>query len=188
LVNAVLRKVTRRPVRWPDQATELSCPPWLLERWARHFSPQSAQAIARAALVEPEKYIRIAPGSPPPAELEVEATQVAGCFRVIGGATGKLRFQDIGSQSVVPHLDLQPGQTLLDLCAAPGNKTIQALETPIAVIACDISKRRIDEVPRVCPRVVLDSVMPLPFKCKFDRILIDAPCSGTGTLGRNPEI
>jgi 16S rRNA (cytosine967-C5)-methyltransferase len=89
---------------------------------------------------------------------------------------------------VVPHLDLQPGQTLLDLCAAPGNKTIQALETPIAVIACDISKRRIDEVPGVCPRVVLNSVMPLPFKRKFDRILIDAPCSGTGTLGRNPEI
>jgi 16S rRNA (cytosine967-C5)-methyltransferase len=98
-------------------------------------------------------------------------------------------LQDIGSQSIIPLLDLHPGLTYLDLCAAPGNKTIQALETPLPLaVACDISWNRLREVPPVCPRVVLDAAQPLPFSAKFDRILIDAPCSGTGTLSPNPEI
>lgn len=188
LVNAVLRKVNRQAVLWPDQATELSCPVWLLDRWTRHFGPEQAGAIAQAALAEPAKYIRIAPGSEPPAGVTIEKTEVLGCFQVIGGDTQNLRFQDIGSQSVIPHLNLQPGQTLLDLCAAPGNKTMQALETANQAIACDISFRRISEMPGICPRVVLDAAVALPFRSRFDRVLIDAPCSGTGTLARNPEI
>ena len=79
--------------------------------------------------------------------------------------------------------------TFLDLCSAPGNKTVQALETPLGLaVACDISLTRIRDVPPLCPRVVLDATVPLPFSRTFDRIFIDAPCSGTGTLGRNPEI
>jgi 16S rRNA (cytosine967-C5)-methyltransferase len=188
LVNAVLRKVNRRAVRWPDEATELSCPAWLLDRWTRHFGREQARAIAQAALIEPAKYIRIAPGSEPPTGVTIEQTEVLGCFRVIGGASENLRFQDIGSQSVVPHLNLQGRQTLLDLCAPPGNKTIQALETPVRAVACDISFKRISEMPGICPRVVLNAAMPLPFRNRFDCVLIDAPCSGTGTLSRNPEI
>ena len=188
LVNAVLRKVTRRAVLWPDQATELSCPAWLLDRWTHHFGAEQARAIAQAALTEPAKYIRIAPGSEPPAGVTIEQTEVPGCVRVIEGDTQSLRLQDVGSQSVIPHLNLKPGQTLLDLCAAPGNKIRQALETPVHAIACDISFRRISEMPGLCPRVVLDAAVALPFRRRFDRVLIDAPCSGTGTLGRNPEI
>jgi 16S rRNA (cytosine967-C5)-methyltransferase len=100
-----------------------------------------------------------------------------------------VRLQDISSQAIVPLLDLSPGQKYLDLCSAPGNKTLQALETPLGLaVACDISEKRIREVPPVCPRVVLDATEPLPFGIRFDRIFIDAPCSGTGTLARNPEI
>lgn len=188
LVNAVLRKVNRQPVQWPDPATRLSCPAILLDRWTRHFGRDEAHAIARAALTEPAKYVRIAPGVVLPAGLTVERTNVPGCLRVVDGSTGSLRLQDIGSQSVIPQLRLEPGQTLLDLCAAPGNKTMQALETPVRAIACDISFRRIGEIPDVCPRVVLDATAQLPFKNRFDRVFIDAPCSGTGTLARNPEI
>jgi 16S rRNA (cytosine967-C5)-methyltransferase len=159
LVNAVLRKVNRNPIEWPSCEVELSCPEWLLARWTRHYGAELATGIARAALQEPEKYTR--------------------CGRV----------QDIGSQSIVPLLRLEPGQSFLDLCAAPGNKTAQALECNVCAFAADIHFHRLVQMKDVTTNlVVLDGGQPLPFSRKFDRILVDAPCSGTGTLARNPEI
>jgi 16S rRNA (cytosine967-C5)-methyltransferase len=187
-VNAVLRKVNRAPVKWPDEATALSCPAWLMDRWDKHFGSGQGGKIAAAALEEPARYIRVRPGEPVPAGLDLAPTNVPGCYQLVSGSAGSMRLQDIGSQGIVPLLDLLPGQTYLDLCAAPGNKTVQALETGVKAIACDISETRIRQIPAVCPRVVLDGTRPLPFSRKFDRIFIDAPCSGTGTLSRNPEI
>jgi 16S rRNA (cytosine967-C5)-methyltransferase len=159
-VNAVLRKVHRNPVKWLDRATELSLPPWMLARWDKQFGPEAAEKIARAALMEPEANINPETG----------------------------RQQDVGAQTIVPLLGIEPGMTFLDLCAAPGNKTAQAIEAGARVVACDRYLKRLQEVPDTAARVVLDATKPLPFSKKFDRILIDAPCSGTGTLGRNPEI
>lgn len=159
-VNAVLRKVHREPVRWPDLATELSVPAWMLERWQRKYGADDASRVARAALDQPGVSINPDTG----------------------------RQQDIGSQTIVPLLDIQPGMSVLDLCAAPGNKTAQALACGGRVVACDRYLRRLAEVPSEARRVVLDAAAPLPFRVTFDRILIDAPCSGTGTLARNPEI
>lgn len=159
-VNAVLRKVNRNPVTWPDLATELSIPAWILDRWQQQYGEEAVGKIARAALEEPEA--------------------------AINPDTG--RQQDPGAQSIVPLLAIEPGMSVLDLCAAPGNKTAQALALGARVVACDRYLKRLADVPPQAQRVVLDAATALPFNTKFDRILVDAPCSGTGTLARNPEI
>jgi 16S rRNA (cytosine967-C5)-methyltransferase len=185
LVNAVLRKVGREPVEWPDRATALSMAEWLLESWDRQFGPEQTETIARAFLQPAGTYVRNPPAD---AGLELEPTDVPGAFRVLNGDARGLRIQDVGSQAVVPLLGLEPGQTFLDLCAAPGNKTAQALESGVKAVACDLHLFRLRNVASGWGRVALDATLPPPFRATFDRILVDAPCSGTGTLSRNPEI
>jgi 16S rRNA (cytosine967-C5)-methyltransferase len=188
LVNAALRRLPVLPADWPNDAVRYSMPTWLLRRWTENFGDTLACRIANAALRAPETYVRVPPGSPLPEGLDLCRTDVEGCFRAPGAVPSGLRRQDIGSQSIVPLLDLAPGLRFADICAAPGNKTMQALEAGVRAVACDISAHRLRTVPPVCPRVQLDASEPLPFRAEFDRILVDVPCSGTGTLSRNPEI
>lgn len=187
--NAVLRKVGRETVAWPGRAVELSHPEWLLERWDHQFSTETTALIARANLQAPETYVRVPPGQPIPPATSADPTSVPGCWHLKAGAAAGFRIQDIGSQSVVPLLELAPGQSFLDLCAAPGNKTAQALESGVRAVACDLHPKRVEMLKVLGVDVVhLDATRPLPFRRQFDRILLDAPCSGTGTLARNPEI
>ncbi|HVG19831.1 MAG TPA: 16S rRNA (cytosine(967)-C(5))-methyltransferase RsmB [Blastocatellia bacterium] len=136
---------------------------------------------------------------------------VPGAFVVEGGPAsaltqaaerGLIYLQDEASQLVSLLLEPESGGRILDLCAAPGSKSshIAALtENNAWVVACDIHPHRLATLGASCRRlgvasvdaVALDGAGEMPFvegAKKFDRVLIDAPCSGTGTLRRNPEI
>jgi 16S rRNA (cytosine967-C5)-methyltransferase len=190
LVNAVLRKVDRARQEWPSEAMAHCLPDWLWTKWVGDFGPARAASIADTCLIPPETYVRVPVSRSVDAERHsLEPTEVPGCYRLLGTDTAGFRIQDIGSQCIVPLLGLEPRMTFLDLCAAPGGKTAQALEAGVKAVAGDFYFSRIRALDGLaCARVVLDAAKPLPFRARFERILLDAPCSGTGTLRRNPEI
>ncbi|MGB8535596.1 MAG: transcription antitermination factor NusB [Acidobacteriaceae bacterium] len=169
LVNAVLRKLAQTPKLGPADAIAAH-PPWMVDRWIAAFGLDTATAICRADQL-------------PPAEDE----------RGVLVVRARNRVQDEGSQLIAELAGR--GTEILDCCAAPGGKTaILAERNPTAsIIACDISPARLKTMqallgprPNILFRVV--DATRLPFQNQFDLVLCDAPCSGTGTLARNPEI
>ena len=206
LVNAVLRKAAAGGAPSLEEP-ELAVPAWLLDRWRLRYGPQ-ADRLALATLETPSTYLRLDPRWDPEQTCQLlaeegvatEPTELERCARVRfvhPGETrclaeGRCRIQDLGSQRIAPLLELRREHRFLDLCAAPGGKTLQALEAnPGLAVACDWPGRVRDLRRRAPPGlhlVGLDATRQLPFAIQFDRILADVPCSGTGTLARNPEI
>jgi 16S rRNA (cytosine967-C5)-methyltransferase len=135
----------------------------------------------------------------------------SGAFVVVSGPStviarlaqsGLIYIQDEASQLAPQLLDPKPDEVVLDLCAAPGSKASQIAaitEDRAWVVACDIHTHRLANLRSICRRlgiesidsVACDAMRELPFDVsthRFNRVLLDAPCSGTGTLRRNPEI
>jgi 16S rRNA (cytosine967-C5)-methyltransferase len=223
-VNAVLRRAIRESDFDPSGgldplkklAVQTSHPAWLIRRWIESFGSEEAEAFARANNVVPPTAFRVVKGDWNRILAQVgeaggiiEASAVAENASRVSGATslvrelaanGNIYLQDEASQFVAQTVAVQPGECILDLCAAPGGKTTlmaQRAEDRALIVASDISERRLETVTRTkilhelksIKSVVLDAAQNLPFEnSAFDRILVDAPCSGTGTLRRNPEI
>jgi 16S rRNA (cytosine967-C5)-methyltransferase len=212
MVNAVLRKLAASR---PEQEAQTlggedwrrGFPAWMVERWSASYGEETACEICRYGQSEPRLTIRavdrdidselaangvsLSPGQLLTSARQVISGDVAGseAFRA-----GRVRLQDEGSQLVA---ELAPrGGTILDCCAAPGGKTlILAERNPGArIVACEASPQRLaqlrERVAALGDRVEcrLADAATLEDDAAYDVVLADVPCSGTGTLGRNPEI
>jgi 16S rRNA (cytosine967-C5)-methyltransferase len=226
-VNAVLRRSTREPDYDPVDALtekldrialETSHPRWLIERWNAAFGLSETEAFARANNEVPPIAFRIVETRASAGQVfeklsaagaELHPSRVArGAWRVNGAhdvvlklsREGKVYIQDEASQLVAQVLDAQPGERILDLCAAPGSKTTliaAKLHLGGVVVAGDFYPHRMSTVIQTArlhgllniEPLILNGLLDLPFEnACFDRVLVDAPCSGTGTLRHNPEI
>jgi 16S rRNA (cytosine967-C5)-methyltransferase len=193
LANAVLRKLAQAP-KLQEADAFAAHPSWMVERWRRAYGSEAAAAICRYDQLPPPTTIRLA--SEPGLQLQPGSFVARACRVVAGEVTGMrgLRIQDEGSQLVAELASR--GTAILDCCAAPGGKTaILAERNPTAMItACDISPPRLKAMQALLAghpgsiRFRALDAMELPFQAEFDLVLCDAPCSGTGTIARNPEI
>jgi 16S rRNA (cytosine967-C5)-methyltransferase len=211
--NAVLRKIavkeaeeSRDVITTPSTiAREFAHPEWLVERWVADVGMELAAAICSHDQQIPNTVIRL-DGAEVERELVsagIELTAgalLAGARTVVAGDVtrtlafqeGRVFFQDEASQLVAALVGR--GSRLLDCCAAPGGKTAAlAARNPTAeIIAAELHPHRADllrkRVRAVNVQVIQADALNLPTSGGFDRILADVPCSGTGTLARNPEI
>ena len=201
LVNAVLRKIEKVPSHLPTCSAH---PDWLVERWTRVYGLEAARKICEYDQRAPDTTIRAKAeflGELGEAGVSVSPGKlIAGAF-VVSSADitrtkafreQRLVIQDEASQLVA--LLVGRGNNILDCCAAPGGKTrILAERSPEAmVVAMELHPQRAALLRKLVPaqnvRVIAADVRKMPFVGSFDRVLVDAPCSGTGTVARNPEI
>ncbi len=198
-----------------NRAQRWSHPRWLVERWATVFGRERTQAMLVAGSSRPPLVVRARIDRDLLAKrLEADGIETrpvavpdAPDALVVEGAEGLLArvideglaaVQDATSQRVAPRLDPKPGQTLLDLCAAPGGKTLHLADRMRRghIVAADVEASRLERVAslaRTMGDVRLDATLvppdgPLPFADRsFDGILVDAPCTNTGVLRRRVE-
>jgi 16S rRNA (cytosine967-C5)-methyltransferase len=175
-----------------------------VNRWRENYGAEAVTAICQHAQFPPASTIRVT-DSALPDELKSDGIELtpgrllATAFSVHGDITRTIAFrerrlvlQDEASQLVA--LLVGNGESVLDCCAAPGGKTrILADRNPDAqILAIELHPHRAALMRKLVPnpkvQVIAADARSMPFVTKFDRILVDAPCSGTGTLARNPEI
>ncbi|MGA9669239.1 MAG: 16S rRNA (cytosine(967)-C(5))-methyltransferase RsmB [Terracidiphilus sp.] len=218
MVNAVLRKLSAAPrsdlseKNVAELALAQAYPAWMVERWARFYGFGAARAVCIHGQTQPAVTVRIASGAvddelvqagmtlEPGTLLDVARTVASGdVAHTAAFLEGRVRFQDEGSQLVAELAAIHAWRevkNILDACAAPGGKTlILAERNPQArIVACEASPKRLEQLrerlaghpDRIECR--LADATQLAEEAVFDLVLADVPCSGTGTLGRNPEI
>ena len=193
-----------------------SHPQWMVERWLVRLGEASTIALLEADNRTPRLSIALHDlGQRDEVLSELESTGLQfengqllrSALAVKGGSVGQTRafregrisIQDEASQVVPRLLEVHAGDRVLDVCAAPGGKTpvlARAAGADALVLAADFYGHRLSAMRAQFARLgiknillaQLDATMDLPFRAKFQRILVDAPCSGTGTLARHPEI
>jgi 16S rRNA (cytosine967-C5)-methyltransferase len=204
LVNGALRNVQREAGRWRALDPVLLFPDWLKSRWADRYGEGMILSFAEALLAgapldltfkSPDEDLARQLGAVPvlghSCRLE---TRDAAVGDLPGFAEGQWWVQDVAAALPARLLDVKPGERVLDLCAAPGGKTAQLAAAGARVTALDIAADRMERVGQNLARlgleaeiVVADALKYSPAD-KFDAVLLDAPCSATGTFRRHPEV
>lgn len=202
LVNAVLRRVseTGKEERAAQDAARLNTPNWLWDRWVKTYGEDQARSIAAQHLAEAPLDITPKPDAPPH-DLDAEALPLGTLRRKAGGAiTGLPGFaegdwwvQDWAAALPARLLNPAASATILDLCAAPGGKTMQLAAMGAHVTALDISDGRMERVEENLDRTGLAAELITADGLVFDggpydAVLLDAPCSATGTIRRHPDL
>lgn len=223
LVNGVLRNLIRNQddllaTIAEDETADLSCPDWLLGS-IRKAWPQQWRTILEALNQRPPMSLRVnlqrcsrdsyldrlqtqaITASPIPGVASgVVLEKPQDVFTLPGFADGLVSVQDGGAQLAAGLLDLQSGQAVLDLCAAPGGKTCHILEAApgdISLAAVDIASDRLQRVRENLERLGLSAALYSGdaadpngdwAEASYDRILLDVPCSATGVIRRHPDI
>ena len=224
LVNAVLRKVAAGGLQIPqdgsDEARSVrwSCPVWLVRLWTESYGRADADAIMASSLGDAPTIVRVNTlKTNADALVQILAEEGVQTKRFDGlpnalilpkcGAPERLRSfrdglfheQDAASQYCCEALDVRPGQTVYDVCAAPGGKSFtlcQKLENTGRVFAFDLYPQRVHLIESGAERLgignlhaaVHDAAVPDENRPKADRVLCDVPCSGLGVIGKKPEI
>ncbi len=212
--------VAKLPI-FPDPATDLAghlstvcaLPRWFVDKLFDQHGPKGATAVALSSIEEPVTWLRANKLRTTAAELrgrwtinDQETEIVGDALRLPRGTnimalpgfdSGLFYVQDLTSQRIAPALGAKAGETILDLCAAPGGKASHIVELTgdrAKVLACDVGAEKIERVQENIARMgytslatVIADARSVRFPEKFDRVLIDAPCSNSGVLGRRAE-
>jgi 16S rRNA (cytosine967-C5)-methyltransferase len=207
LINAVLRKLTTDEASstWQTVSPAPLIPDWIRARWQASYG---AQRVARMLTLM---------GTPPPLDVTLKPAENPEVWAKRLGAhvtpTGSLRLsamqevrdlpgfhcgtwwvQDAAAAIPARLAGAKAGERVLDLCAAPGGKTLQLAATGASVTAVDVSAERLTQISENLKRTRLSADLvtadgrKLPFAPVFDAVLIDAPCTATGTIRRRPDV
>ncbi|WP_321395668.1 16S rRNA (cytosine(967)-C(5))-methyltransferase RsmB [Emcibacter sp.] len=207
LVNAVLRRVDRERDVFAEKFADpfLNLPRWLRNSWIERFGKGPAHRIMPALQQEPPLDLTLKPGEDPAGwadKLGGEVTPFNGVRLARAGQVDKLPgfeeghwwVQDLAARLPAGLLGAGPGDRVLDLCAAPGGKAAQSAAKGCRVTAVDVSEKRLRRLRENMQRLALEvevvtaDVTDYAPEEPFPYVLLDAPCSSSGTLRRHPDM
>ena len=223
-VNGVLRSFIRSDKELPVGKTETeklsvlySCPEWLVDKWISEYGKEITNSMLESSIGKAPVTIRLNTLKAKASEIitllesdgfKLEETFLENCYRISGGVAvenskayklGLFYVQDISSQLCSLSLDACEGETVIDVCAAPGGKTFTTaikMNNKGSVYSLDLHENRVKLIKDGAERLGLTNVVTMANNAKVfndnlpmaDRVLCDVPCSGLGVIRRKPEI
>ncbi len=183
--NAVLRRIAEGKAKEPeDLATRTAHPEWLIARWTKQYGAARAARIAEAD--QQWSYPDVLTDAPPD---DAEASSlVPGVWKLKHSSAGVEGYALDEGSALVAAIAAATSNDILDLAAAPGGKTIVMRARGASVVSNDVSLTRLRPLFGRSSKIVVSDGRRPPFRRQFATVLLDAPCSATGTIRKNPEL